>query len=83
MSTQAIRTILKAHSRIRVPIEDIADDANLFAAGMTSLASVEVILALEEEFGIEFADHMMHRKTFESVAAIAAAIESLRVKVSA
>jgi acyl carrier protein len=83
MSTKAIRAVLKAHSRIRVPIEEITDDANLFAAGMTSLASVEVILALEEEFGIEFADHMMHRKTFESVNAIAAAIESLRVKVSA
>ena len=83
MSTQAIRAILKAHSRIRVAIEEIADDANLFAAGMTSLASVEVILALEEEFGIEFADHMMHRKTFESINAIATAIDSLRVKVSA
>jgi acyl carrier protein len=83
MSTQAIRAILKAHSRIRVPIEEIADDANLFAAGMTSLASVEVILALEEGFGIEFADHMMHRKTFESINAIATAIDSLRVKVSA
>jgi acyl carrier protein len=83
MTTEAIRAILKAHSRIRVSIEQLDDDANLFNAGMTSLASVEVILALEEEFGIEFADHMMHRKTFETVNAIAAAIESLRVKVTA
>ena len=80
MTSDSIRTILKAHSRIRVPIDEVADDANLFNAGMTSLASVDVILALEEEFGIEFADHMMHRKTFESISAIASAIESLKVK---
>jgi acyl carrier protein len=83
MTTDTIRTILAAHGRIRVPIAEIGNDANLFTAGMTSLASVDVILALEEAFEIEFADHMMHRKTFESVNAIAAAIESLRVKVGA
>jgi acyl carrier protein len=81
MTSHSIRTILKVHSRIRVPIEQVADDANLFNAGMTSLASVDVILALEEQFGVEFADHMMHRKTFESINAITAAIESLQVKV--
>jgi len=80
MTPESIRSILKAHSRIRVPIEEVTDDANLFNAGMTSLASVDVILALEEEFGIEFADHMMHRKTFETINAIAAAIASLQFK---
>lgn len=82
MTVSTIRDILQAHARTRVPVETLADDANLFNAGMTSLASVDVILALEEAFDIEFADHMMHRKTFESVAAIAAAIDTLRVKES-
>jgi acyl carrier protein len=83
MTMDTIRAVLAAHSRIRLPMTEIGDDTNLFTAGMTSLASVDVILALEEAFEIEFADHMMHRKTFESVNAIAAAIESLRVKVGA
>jgi acyl carrier protein len=82
MTPDSIRAVLKAHGRTRMPIEEIGDDANLFNAGMTSLASVDVILALEEAFGIEFADHMMHRKTFESISSIASAIESLQVKVS-
>lgn len=73
-----IRAILGAHGRIPVAIDSLPDDANLFTAGMTSLASVEVILALEETFGIEFPDQMMHRKTFESVAAIAAAVADLK-----
>jgi acyl carrier protein len=83
MSIETIRAVLATHSRIRAPMAEIGNDANLFTAGMTSLASVDVILALEEAFEIEFADHMMHRKTFESVNAIAAAIESLRMKVGA
>jgi len=78
MNTAAIRTILQGHARIPVAVETLSDDANLFTAGMTSLASVEVILALEERFGIEFPDRMMHRKTFSSVSAIAAAIADLK-----
>jgi acyl carrier protein len=78
MSTGDIRSILQTHARIAVPVETLTDDANLFNAGMTSLASVEVILALEEKFGIEFPDQMMHRKTFSSVSAIAAAIADIR-----
>jgi acyl carrier protein len=78
MSIADIRVILGAHARIPVAVDSLADDANLFTAGMTSLASVEVILALEEKFGIEFPDQMMHRKTFSSVAAIAAAIADLK-----
>ncbi len=78
MSTNDIRTILHAHARIPVAVESLSDEANLFTAGMTSLASVEVILALEERFGIEFPDQMMQRKTFASVSAIAAAIAQLK-----
>ena len=78
MSNVEIRAVLQAHARIPAAVDSLADDANLFTAGMTSLASVEVILALEERFGIEFPDQMMHRKTFSSVSAIAAAIADVR-----
>ena len=79
MSKADIRAVLQAHARIPAALDTVSDEANLFTAGMTSLASVEVILALEEKFGIEFPDHMMHRKTFASVSAIAAAIAGLKV----
>ena len=35
---------------------------------MTSHASVNVMLALEGEFEIEFPDHMLKRSVFESIA---------------
>ena len=45
--------------------------------GMTSHASVNVMLALEGEFDIEFPDHMLKRSVFESIAAMRAAIDEL------
>jgi acyl carrier protein len=78
MSNADIRAILDAHAKLPVSVNSLADDASLFAAGMTSLASVEVILALEEKFGIEFPDQLMHRRTFCTISAIEAAVSGLK-----
>lgn len=53
------------------------DHADLYQAGMTSHASVNVMLALEDAFDIEFPDSMLKRSVFESVASIAAALSTL------
>jgi len=44
---------------------------------MTSHASVNVMLALEDAFDIEFPEHMLRKRTFESVTAIRAALSEL------
>jgi acyl carrier protein len=75
--TTKIRGILKQHGRLSKDIESLADDGDLYQAGMTSHASVNVMLALEGGFDIEFPDHMLKRGVFESVAAMRAAIEEL------
>ncbi|MCA9619940.1 MAG: acyl carrier protein [Myxococcales bacterium] len=75
--TDAIRRILKDHGRLSVDAMDLAEDADLYQAGMTSHASVNVMLALEGEFDIEFPDSMLRRSVFESIAAIRAAVEDL------
>jgi acyl carrier protein len=72
-----VRQILGTHSRIPVDISTLSDDADLFRAGMSSHASVSVMLALEDAFDIEFPDHMLKRSVFESVGAIVAAISGL------
>ena len=74
---EQIRSILRDHARLSVPVEKLADDADLYRAGMTSHASVNVMLALEGGFDVEFPDRMLRRGVFESVAAIASAIEEL------
>jgi len=75
--TEKIRHILKAHGRLSQDIDALADDADLYQAGLTSHASVNVMLALEGDFDVEFPDRMLKRSVFESVAAIRAAIEEL------
>jgi acyl carrier protein len=75
--TNDIRSILKEHAKLAKDIASLPDDADLYQAGMTSHASVNVMLALEGKFDVEFPDHMLKRQVFESVAAIRAAIEQL------
>jgi acyl carrier protein len=72
-----IRTILKEHARLSRDAEALGREDDLYQAGMTSHASVNVMLALEGEFDIEFPDHMLKRSVFESVGAIDAAIDEL------
>jgi len=75
--TDAIRSILGENGWLSVDVAALADDADLYAAGLTSMASVSLMLALEERFDVEFPERMLRRKTFESISAIAAAVAEL------
>jgi acyl carrier protein len=75
--TRDVRSILKEHARLAVDIATLADDADLYQAGMTSHASVNLMLALEDKFEVEFPERMLRRRAFENVAAIRSAIEEL------
>jgi acyl carrier protein len=77
-----IRAVLRDHARLPVDIDSLADDADLFQAGMSSHSSVNVMLALEEGFDLEFPDQMLKRSVFESVSAISAAIGELQAQTS-
>ncbi len=78
---EEIRAVLKAHARLPVDVDGLSDEADLFQAGMSSHASVNVMLALEWAFDVEFPDQMLKRSVFESVSGIAAAINELRTEV--
>ena len=78
MTKDTIRKILKDQARLSVDVATLSDDADLYQAGMTSHASVNIMLALEGEFDVEFPDRMLKRSVFESIASISAAIEELQ-----
>jgi acyl carrier protein len=78
-----IRSVIADHARLPVDVAGLAVDADLYQAGMTSHASVNVMLALEDRFDIEFPDHMLKRSVFESIAAIAEALRELQVSAAA
>ena len=74
-----IRQIIRDHANLSVDVGTLADDGDLYQAGMTSHASVNVMIALEDTFEIEFLDSMLNRSVFESVDSIAAALQEVGV----
>ncbi len=74
---EQIKELIANFGNLNVSVDTIADDDDLFAAGMSSLNSVNLMLALEDHFDIEFPNELLNRKTFESVDAIATAIGAL------
>jgi acyl carrier protein len=74
---EQIRNVLREHARLVVDVTDLSDEDDLFRLGMTSHASVAVMLALEEAFGVEFPEQMLRKGTFESIASIEQAIAGL------
>jgi acyl carrier protein len=77
MNTQDIRPLVAEHARLLVSIDQLGDDSDLYQAGLTSLSTVNLMLALEEHFNVEFLDRMLGRKTFGSIRSLAEAIEEL------
>ena len=72
-----IRSIIRDHARLPVDVDGLAVDADLYQAGMTSHASVNVMLALEDRFDVEFPDHMLKRNVFRTIGSIERALREL------
>jgi acyl carrier protein len=75
---EQIRQVIKEHGQLSVGVDTLGDDSDLYQAGMTSHASVNVMIALEDTFDVEFLDSMLKRSVFESVSSIAAALEEVK-----
>lgn len=74
---ESIRSILAEYGRLACDVSKLKDDDDLYQFGLTSHGTVNVMLALEESFGIEIPDTMMRKSTFQSVADIRAAIVTI------
>ena len=72
-----IRGILQQHARLSGDAAALTDDADLYAAGLTSHGTVNLLIALEEHFNVEFPEPMLRRRTFESIASIRESIAEL------
>ena len=72
-----IREVLAQHGSLSVDVTALDPESDLYDAGLTSLATVGVMLALEDRFNIEFPESMLRRKTFESLDSIADALSKL------
>jgi acyl carrier protein len=72
-----IRDVLAAHGRMPVDPREVDGQADLYKLGLKSHASVDVMLALEDAFGIEFPDEVLKKSTFASIRNIEQVVEGL------
>lgn len=82
METQAIRSRIKHILVDALHLEGtdpskIADDTPLFGEGLglDSVDALELVVALEKEFGVRIQNHEVGREAFASVSALAAFID--------
>jgi acyl carrier protein len=78
-----VRRVLAEQGRLAVSADDLALDDSLYDAGMTSHASVNVMLALEDAFDTEFPDRLLTRNVFESIRSISTAITQMQEEEAA
>lgn len=76
-SVPILREVLTVHARLSTPVAELTDDSDLYDAGLTSLNTVNLLLAIEDRFDIEFPDDLLSRRTFQSIDTLADAVESL------
>jgi acyl carrier protein len=67
----------------QIDLKGLSDESDLYDAGLTSFASVQLMLALEDHFGVEFPERMQNRRTFSSIANILASVDELAIEKAA
>jgi len=72
-----VREVLAQRAKIPVEIDSVASADSLYDAGMTSHATVKVMLGLEDRFDVEFPDELLQRSVFDQIESIVQAIEKL------
>jgi len=78
MKTQ-IRKILAERGDLDVSPDTLTDGADLYDAGLSSLATVHLLMAIEAEFDIEIPDELLTRALFQSIDTLALTICRLQV----
>jgi acyl carrier protein len=62
--------VLREHLNRLPPEADLTGDLSMADAGLNSLGTVNLLVALEDEFGVLFPDELLAASTFETPAAL-------------
>jgi acyl carrier protein len=76
---QRIKDVMTSNLMLEVTADEIGDDAPLFGPGGIGLDSVDalqLVVAIEKNFGLKITDQSKAREILQSVNTIAAAIEA-------
>ncbi|MDT7950868.1 MAG: acyl carrier protein [Acetobacteraceae bacterium] len=73
-----MRSLLAEVAHMRTDPTTLAATDDLFAAGLSSLATVDLMLAIEDRFELEFTSAWLNRRTFASIAALSNAVRQMK-----
>jgi acyl carrier protein len=72
-----LRRVLSESACLDVPVDTLSDTDDLFAAGLSSLGTVRVMLAIEEALGIDIPGELITFKLFQSIDSLARSLAPL------
>ncbi len=72
-----IRKVLDEHGKLAIDANSVDVDEDLYRSGLTSHATVNVMLGLEDEFDVEFPNSLLKKTTFRSIRAIREALTEI------
>lgn len=75
--TEVVRAVVAQHGKLQQDIAGVKDEDDLYAYGLASHATVNVVMALEDELDIEIPDELLTKRTFASIASMRDAISPL------
>ncbi|MEW2625761.1 phosphopantetheine-binding protein [Streptomyces sp. NPDC048106] len=73
---ERLRDTLNSHLR-NVPPDVEWATVRLPDIGLDSMSAIELVLTIEERFGVQFPDELLVRETFESLASLESAVRSM------
>lgn len=71
-----IREIVSKNIELSLPIEKISNIDDLTTLGMDSISVIKVIVAIESEYGFEFADEDLNIDNFRTINNLVSYVEA-------
>jgi acyl carrier protein len=65
------------HLKLLTSVEQIDDNAELTRLGLDSMAATNLMIDIEDDFGVQFPDNLLTPETFRTPLTLEAAIQSL------
>jgi len=75
---EAVRRLIEDKASLSMHACDLSSDADLYRASLTPFAAIQLMLALEKEFEVEFPERMLNRKSMSSIGRIVFCLRELQ-----
>jgi acyl carrier protein len=74
---EKLKACMLEHLKLVQSVDKIHDDAELTGLGLDSMAATNLMIDIEDEFGITFPDDLLTPETFRTVTTLNSAIQQL------